>query len=78
MLGACCEQVSPCSITGNIKAIMQYMNYEEVIVQHYWVVLKGWTFDRFVNPIELSMVLPPLQKLLDAINDGSCKFNKLI
>lgn len=34
-------------------------------------------FNRFVNPSELSTALPPLQKLLDAINGGSCKFVKL-
>jgi hypothetical protein len=56
---------------------MQYVNYEEAIVQRYGVVLEGWTFDRFVNPSELSTALPPLQKLLDALNDGSCKFVKL-
>ena len=56
---------------------MQYVNYEEAIVQRYGIVLEGWTFARFVNPSELSTALPPLQKLLDALNDGSCKFVKL-
>ena len=56
---------------------MQYINYDEAIVQRYEVLLEGWTFDRFVNPSELSTSLPPLQKLLDALNDGSCKFVKL-
>lgn len=46
-------------ITGNLKAVMQYVNYEESIVQRYGVVLEGWTFDRFVNPSELSTALPP-------------------
>ena len=56
---------------------MQYVNYEEAIVQRYGIVLEGWTFARFVNPSELSTALPPLQKLLNALNDGSCKFVKL-
>jgi hypothetical protein len=56
---------------------MQYVNYEEAIVQCYGVLLKGWTFNRFVNPSELSTSLPPLQKLLNALNDGSCKIVKL-
>jgi hypothetical protein len=64
-------------ITGNPKAVMQYVNYEEAIVQRYGVVLEGWTFDRFVNPSELSTAIPPLQILLDALNNGSCKFIKL-
>ena len=64
-------------ITGNRKAVMQYVNYEVDIVQRYGIVLEGWTFNRFVNLSELSTALPPLQKLLDAINDGSCKFIRL-
>jgi hypothetical protein len=56
---------------------MQYVNYEEAIVQRYGIVLEGWTFARFVNPSELSTALPPLQKLLDTLNDRSCKFVKL-
>ena len=56
---------------------MNYVNYEEAIVQHYGVLLEGWTFPKFVNPSELSMGLPPLQTMLDALNDGSCKFVKL-
>jgi hypothetical protein len=56
---------------------MQYVNYEEAIVQCYGVVLEGWTFDRFVNLSELSTALPPLQRLHDALDDGSCKFVKL-
>jgi hypothetical protein len=50
-------------ISGNPKAVMQYVNYEEDIVLHYGVVLEGWTHDKFVNPSKLSSTLPPLQKL---------------
>ena len=64
-------------ITQNPNTVMQYVNYEEDIVQRYGIVLEGWTFARFVNPSELSTVLPPLQKLLNVLNDGSCKFMKL-
>jgi hypothetical protein len=64
-------------ITENPNAVMQYVNYEEAIVQRYSIVLEGWTFARFVNPSKLSTALPPLQKLLNALNDGSCKFVKL-
>jgi hypothetical protein len=64
-------------ITGDENALMQYSNYEELIVQKYHVELKGWTFEQFVNPSVLSTSLPGLKRLLDAINDGHCKFIKL-
>lgn len=56
---------------------MQYVNYEEAIVQRYGIELQGWTYDKFVNPSELSTSLPLLRKLLTAIDTGSCKFVKL-
>lgn len=64
-------------ITGNANAIMQYVKYEEAIVQRYGIEIQGWTHDKFANPSEFSSSLPPLQKLLDAINAGDCKFVKL-
>ncbi|KAF8151053.1 hypothetical protein B0H34DRAFT_862538 [Crassisporium funariophilum] len=65
------------TITGNPTAIMQYSNYKEGIVQRYGVVLEGWTYETLVNPSQLSTSLPNLQKLLDAINAGTCRFIKL-
>jgi hypothetical protein len=56
---------------------MHYVNYEEAIVQRYGIELIGWTYDKFVNPSELSTAIEPLRKLLDAINNGHCKFVKL-
>ena len=56
---------------------MYYVDYEEKIVQRYGIELVGWTYEKFVNPSELSTSLPGLQQLLDAINNGSCKFVKL-
>jgi hypothetical protein len=56
---------------------MQYVNYEEAIVQHYGIELVGWTYDKFVNPSELSTAIEPMHKLLNAINNGDCKFIKL-
>jgi hypothetical protein len=64
-------------ITGNEKGTMYYVDYEEKIVQRYGIELVGWTYEKFVNPSELSTSLPGLQQLLDAINNGSCKFVKL-
>ena len=56
---------------------MHYSDYEEKIVQRYGIELVGWTYEKFVNPSELSTSLPGLQRLLDAINNGTCKFVKL-
>ena len=55
---------------------MQYVNYDELI-QKYGVELQGWTFEKLVNPSLLSTALPGLRRLLDAINNGDCKFIKL-
>ena len=41
------------------------------------VELIGWTYEKLVNPSELSTSLPGLRTLLEAINTGSCKFIKL-
>jgi hypothetical protein len=56
---------------------MQYLNYERAIVLRLGVELRGWTHPTWANPSELSTSLPPLQALLDAIKNGSCKFVKL-
>lgn len=56
---------------------MQYVNYEEDIVQRYGVVIEGWTFPKFVNPSEMSTALEPLRKLHDALKSGTCQFVKL-
>jgi hypothetical protein len=63
-------------ITGNERAVMQYVNHDELI-QKYGVELQGWTFEKFVNPSLLSTSLPGLRRLLDAINNKDCKFIKL-
>lgn len=64
-------------ITGDPKATMKYVDYEELVVFKYGVELLGWTFDKFASPSSLSTSLPGLRKLLDAINNGKCKFVKL-
>jgi hypothetical protein len=63
---------------GNVKAVMNYCHYEEDIVLRYGVVLKGWTYDKFVNPSKLSTSIPPLTKLYDVLKSGVCKFIKLM
>ena len=67
----------PAEITANANASMHYVEYEEKVVQRYGVELIGWTYEKLVNPSELSTSLPGLRQLLEAINTGSCKFIKL-
>ena len=66
----------PVEITGDDKALMQYTHHDE-LVQKYGVELQGWTFEKLVNPSQLSTSLPGLRCLLDTINNGDCKFVKL-
>ena len=56
---------------------MHYVDYKEKVVNHYGVELIGWTYEKLVNPSELSVLLPGLCQLLNAINSVSCKFIKL-
>lgn len=67
----------PAETTDNANATMHYADYEEKVVQRYGVELIGWTYEKLVNPSELSTSLPGLRQLLEAINTGSCKFIKL-
>ncbi|PPQ90583.1 hypothetical protein CVT25_015107, partial [Psilocybe cyanescens] len=64
-------------VTGNPNAVMCYTNFEEEIVLRYGVDLIGYTYKKLVRPYELSSSLPPLQALLDALENGTCKFVKL-
>ena len=68
---------SAVDITGNPKAMMRYVNYEEEIVIRYGIKLEGWTYENLKNPSELSSSLPPLRALSEAIDNGTCKFVKL-
>jgi hypothetical protein len=43
----------PVEITGDDKALMQYTHHDE-LVQKYGVELQGWTFEKLVNPSQLS------------------------
>ena len=56
---------------------MHYTRYEEDIVQRYGIELQGWTYEKMMNPSNLSSSLPPLKTLRDALVTGTCKFVKL-
>ncbi|KAI0699212.1 hypothetical protein BC835DRAFT_1412677 [Cytidiella melzeri] len=65
-------------LTGNPSIKMNYVNFEEQIVQRYGLAIVGWPANvHFVNPSDLSNSLPPLQGLCDALTNGSCKFVRL-
>ena len=53
------------------------MEYEELIMLKYGIELQGWTFKMFKCPSDLSTSIQPLQELLNAINNGKCRFVKL-
>ncbi len=56
---------------------MQYLNYERDIVQKYHIKMVGWTHEKFVNVSELGNSLEPLEKLWNALKNGTCKFVKI-
>ena len=74
----CVHEHFTVDITGDKNATMKYTEYEELIVLKYGIELQGWTYDKFVCPSSLLTSLPALQALLDAINNGRCKFIKLM
>ncbi|TFY52520.1 hypothetical protein EVJ58_g9971 [Rhodofomes roseus] len=64
-------------LTGNKHVRMNYVNFERDFIVKFGINVTGWTFDKFINPSEMSTSLPPLQKLLSALKDGSCRFYRL-
>ncbi|KAF8326485.1 hypothetical protein F5887DRAFT_1197076 [Amanita rubescens] len=64
-------------ITGDSTTTMQYVRYEEEIIHKRGVELVGWTYDKIVNPSQMSSALEPLSKLRNAIKEGRCKFVRL-
>lgn len=55
---------------------MQYSQYVQRIVKPYNVGIVGWTHKTFASPSCLSEGEAEIQKLFNAILDGSCKFVK--
>ncbi|OBZ65193.1 hypothetical protein A0H81_14854 [Grifola frondosa] len=47
-----------------------------IVISHR-IDLVGWTAEKFCNPSDLSNSLPPLEKLLDALMTGACRFVRL-
>lgn len=56
---------------------MAYLHYERDIVIRYGIDLEGWTYPKFVNPSDMSTSLLPLEKLYNALKEGTCKFIEL-
>ncbi|KAI0684900.1 hypothetical protein BC835DRAFT_1421837 [Cytidiella melzeri] len=62
-------------ITGNKNVKMNYVSFEEAIVERFHIILEGWPSGiAFTNLSELSNTLPPLQSVVDALTSGTCKF----
>ena len=57
---------------------MQYAQYVQRIVKRYRVGLVGWTHRTFASPSCLSEGESEIQKLFDALLNGSCRFVKLL
>ncbi|KAI0687956.1 hypothetical protein BC835DRAFT_1419558 [Cytidiella melzeri] len=65
-------------ITGNENVKMNYVSFEEAIVERFHIILEGWPSGiAFTNPSELSDTLPPLQSVVDALTSGMCKFVRI-
>ena len=64
------------SITGDQGATMQYSQYIQRIVKVHRVGIVGWTHTTFASPSCLSEGESGIQKLFNAVLDGSCKFIK--
>jgi hypothetical protein len=56
---------------------MQYVRYEEEIIHKQGIELVGWTYDKIVNPSQMSSALEPLSRLRNAIKERQCKFVRL-
>ncbi|KIY53201.1 hypothetical protein FISHEDRAFT_69060 [Fistulina hepatica ATCC 64428] len=63
--------------TGKPDARMEYVHYQSRIVQGLSVVLEGWPLDKLEQPSRLGNSLVLLQKVRDALKDGSCHFRKI-
>ncbi|KAI0697794.1 hypothetical protein BC835DRAFT_1413472 [Cytidiella melzeri] len=65
-------------ITGKETVKMNYVSFQEAIVERFHIILEGWPPGiPFVNPSELSDTLPPLQSIDDALTNGACKFVRI-
>lgn len=65
------------AITGNNKAVMNYVNHEDFAVNNA-VELKGWPEGLTMqNPSKFGTNVKALQKILDAIEEKKCFFRRI-
>ncbi|THH14605.1 hypothetical protein EW146_g5746 [Bondarzewia mesenterica] len=64
-------------IMHNPTAKMEYVHYQQVIIERYNIKLISWTHEHFKSPSELSNALTPLEDLFNAIVEDCCKFVQL-
>lgn len=56
---------------------MEYKKYHQQIVVGHSVELIGWPHSELKSPSSLGNSLPVFLKILDALDNGSCKFREL-
>ena len=66
----------PESITRQQNVTMNYVNYEDAIVERFKVKLVGWTFKQFVSPTDINTV-QDVRELRNALKNGACHWVQL-
>jgi hypothetical protein len=56
---------------------MEYKTYHRDIVMGHSVQLLGWPHTKLQSPSSLGNSLPVFVKILEALNNGSCRFEEL-
>jgi hypothetical protein len=69
----CLLITAPGCVTKIQKVSMNYINYEEAVVERYKAKLVGWPLNNFVSPAEISTI-SEIRKLRDALRCGSCRW----
>ncbi|KAG2032716.1 hypothetical protein BDR03DRAFT_835929, partial [Suillus americanus] len=64
-------------LTGDAKASVEFMHYEDCVVQRYLVKLVGWNHPQWVNPSDLKGGIDALEKVAEALSKGTCRFVKI-
>jgi hypothetical protein len=64
-------------LTGDAKASVEFTHYEVRVVQRYLVKLVGWNHPQWLNPSDLKGGLDALEKVVEALSKGTCRFVKI-
>ncbi|EIW76038.1 hypothetical protein CONPUDRAFT_158809 [Coniophora puteana RWD-64-598 SS2] len=71
-----CSRLSQALIdaTAKMSAVMEYAQYESLVIGQFNVKLVGWEHNKWGNPGGLKGGLIPLMKLADVVESGQCHF----